>query len=1588
MLLHSTVMSLLYTIVTFGIWPALPLTGYFLFSRYKLETGISSLPKITSFSLMTVVGIVLWSVFLLAAAILGIYRAGYFGLVGWIVTISVSIWLYKRRSVFSQVNPVRNSTGALNPGCPASRSENGAGIILKSSPAAGQRGIVSNGVNRKLSKWDWVLILGLVFIAWLYFAFPSENIFLARDEALYANHGIYIAHHGRLDIPYPWSSDIDSIPSKVFKPISGLYLTEPTITVQFAHLFPVWLAQAHATFGHHGLFRLNAIFAILSLAIFYGLFRGVMPKGYSVVAVLFLAFNPSQIWIARITLTEILTQLFIWSGLLTILLAQKNESRQLARWAGIFLGFSALVRIDCFLMVPLIFIFPVIQKLLNETDEKKLSSIWFAFYQGAIPVFVLALAYYNFYSTPYFREFYPQLKQMTIFTLASLCALIASTQLSLKPVRPLFTGTTMLVSIGIALVASTIYAYWIRPHIEPYSLINNPLHFLYGTRNYREDSLVNLSRYLSPLVVFVGILGWYMMLWRIFKKRENFNWLPVIICFAGFSVLYLWNPLISPFHFWAIRRFVPVVVPGFIFFAAIGSWRLICELRKKYAIAEPIVSILLIFFLTAFTIRADRLIFNFSENKGDFLQFKQFAEKLPRDTLIFAYGDYHWVAPLYMAFDRNVVLLGNGDMLPLYKWMVGQIIKQRPIYFLSQHPIKLTGLQYTKLDEIILRSRYSELTPIPLPRKIMSEQKQIGLYKITGLDPTLYRISTKDIKLLSDYIGTNNTNFGNEKVLIVGEWGLYEQEFCENIPVRWTNGAATFLVPLNEKRLPKAIGVDIVSTGGVKQKRVRIAANGYKLFDGQIPDGGYSQHFSLADVPLWKQLIIELLSDTSIPKEIMKGSTDSRTLGVSVKDIRLLDNDYINVNLGSEKVLGIGESGWYDKEFLDKTPVRWTNGAARLVIPLNEKRLPKAMNVEIVSMGGLKKPKRVRILANGHRLFDGLVREEGYSHIFDLSGLPLGKQLTIELLSDTHAPGQVIKGSTDVRTLGVLVKDIQLLDNDYIGVNLGSEKALGVDESGFYGSEFWEKIHVRWTSSSARLVVPLNEKRLPMAMSVEIVSTGGVSQKRVRILGNGHQIFDGQISDEPFSQVFSLARTPLGKQLIIELLSDTHIPKNTIKGSTDNRSLGVLVKDIRLLDNDYIDVNLGCEKILGAGESGFYTQELWDKIPVRWTNGAGKLVVPLNEKRLPNAVGVDIVSIGGAKFKPKRLQILANGHKLFEGIVPDEGYSALFSLSGVPLRKELTLELLSDTDIPKKVIKGSTDDRILGVLVKNISLLELGDDYINTNLGNEKVLGVSESGWHDQEFWDKMPVRWTSGVAMVVVPLNEKRLPKAIGIDIVSTGGVKEKRVRIAANGYKLFDGQIPDEGYSQSFNLADIPLRKQLTIELLSDTHRVRKVIKGIAYDRTLGVLVKGIKLLDNNYININLVSEKVLGVSESGWHDQEFWDKMPVRWTSGVAMVVVPLNEKRLPKAIGIDIVSTGGVKEKRVRIAANGYKLFDGQVPNNGYSQLLSLANVPLGKQLTIELQSDTHIPKEIIRGSTDDRALGIFVRDIRLLDKIPD
>ena len=674
-------MNFLAYVLSFGIWPALPISGYFIISSIVSKSAITPFPRITFFSLISTTGIALWSIPLLVTAIGGYYRAEYFGAVGWLISIFSLLLLVKK-------------------------------------------GRISSLLTFRLSQWEWLLVIGLVLAAFFYFSFPAESIIMNRDEGLYTNHGIYIAHHGRTDVPYPWPTDIHPDFSTGFSQnYPGLYPTKPTMTVQFSHLLPVWLAQAFSTLGHHGLFRLNALFAILALGIFYGFCRHFMREPFAVIATLFLAFNPSEIWLARITLSEVLTQLFIWSAFFMMFNALKNNNKNMARCTAFLFAFSTLIKVDGFFLIPLLVIAHIVQRIFERSEEKS-SSIWPAFYQAAFPLFSLTIVYYMLDTKPYFLAQAPNLKQVGILTVISLFFLLAMHEKILKSIRPWVTHKVTLIFIGVILCIVTFYLYFVRPV--------NALLRGFSDNTFSDFSLVNLAQYLSPLIIFSAMFGWFLSIRSIIIKRENLYLCPLIICFVGYAALFLWNPLATPHGFFAIRRAALITIPGFIFFAFYaGNW-LFPKLSKKTSLT---ISILALISLAIFTIKADRLIFFFAEHKGTYTQLDQLSEKLPDNEIIIANGDYSWIMPLYLSFDKHVIvkdITSEKGRNIFSEWIDHQTSKKKYVYLLYEGDFQSSNLQYTKVFDTVLSDSFSGVTAFPIPETVVHMKKKIQFIKITG----------------------------------------------------------------------------------------------------------------------------------------------------------------------------------------------------------------------------------------------------------------------------------------------------------------------------------------------------------------------------------------------------------------------------------------------------------------------------------------------------------------------------------------------------------------------------------------------------------------------------------------------------------------------------------------------------------------------------------------------------------------------------------------------------------------------------------------------------------------------------------------
>ncbi len=505
-------------VAAFGLWPALPLTGYLLWRR-----SASLGPASTSFAVATTVGLGVWSLPLLLSMEFGIYRGTVVGLIGWIVTLIGLLFLWRRRET-TETTPRLHS-----------------------------------------SRWGLALLVSLGLAAALYLGWPSENVLPMHDEGMYVNHAVYAAKHGSFHPPYPWPSDADSIFLHASTRFPGMFKVDGSYTFYFGHLFQAWLAHAYSSFGIGGVFRFNGIIGLLAALVFYGLCRRATSRPVAIVAAFVLAFNTSQIWLARNTLSEMLTQLLLWTGLLLLVQALGDADRAAAAWAGVLFGLSAVVRVDSLLILPLLFVAQLASRVV-EPPDKRSTRVWLSLQATAVPGFTLALLYYPLFSRPYFDVHLPLIKPIVVVTLVSLSLLLVGSTRVTDWLRPWLTSRPLMILFGFAALGLALYAYFIRPVTT--APVFGPSTYLEGRRSYAEDSLVNLALYLSFPVVWAGLLGFYLALWITVRRRSP-SLMPVLVLVSGLAVLYLYNPTITPRHFWAIRRFVPVVIPGFVFFAAL-----------------------------------------------------------------------------------------------------------------------------------------------------------------------------------------------------------------------------------------------------------------------------------------------------------------------------------------------------------------------------------------------------------------------------------------------------------------------------------------------------------------------------------------------------------------------------------------------------------------------------------------------------------------------------------------------------------------------------------------------------------------------------------------------------------------------------------------------------------------------------------------------------------------------------------------------------------------------------------------------------------------------------------------------------------
>ena len=122
---------------------------------------------------------------------------------------------------------------------------------------------------------------------------------------------------------------------------------------------------------------------------------------------------------------------------------------------------------------------------------------------------------------------------------------------------------------------------------------------------------------------------------------------------------------------------------------------------------------------------------------------------------------------------------------------------------------------------------------------------------------------------------------------------------------------------------------------------------------------------------------------------------------------------------GAELLSGVTASGLSPTEWNGARPFRWSNGDARLSIPVDPEAPPSELFVSIVMTGGGEKS--LAIAVDDCVLFDSVIQGP-WSGTFPLSSCPVeSERMELSIRSTTHQPG-----NGDLRQLGVAIASVEV----------------------------------------------------------------------------------------------------------------------------------------------------------------------------------------------------------------------------------------------------------------------------------------------------------------------------------------------------------------------------------------------------------------------------------------------------------------------------------------------------------------------------------------------------------------------------------
>ncbi|MDQ2783891.1 MAG: hypothetical protein M3Y58_02685 [Chloroflexota bacterium] len=450
--------------------------------------------------------------------------------------------------------------------------------------------------------WQWDrgawLCLGLLAVGAALFLRPGETLIGGEDTGVYYNGGVAMAKQGSILLHDPVLADIDGDKATVRHLLGNLdnrrYLfygdlrftgfntdsTSGEIVPQNLHLWPAWLAIFYGFFGTLGPAYAPALFGLFGLLGLVLLARRLFGWPVALIAGLFLALNGIEVWFVRQTYTEAYQQFALMAALFGLLLLEERRDAAVMRLGAVFaalaLGNAALTHEETLFLLLLVVAYAVALLLLRAW--RRAHTWFFTLLGGMIAIAVVqagvfALGYTEGLWHHVYQNIWHQRVPLAAAGVVGIIALVVIDRLRafwLPVVRDPRTGRWARSALAVGTALYAIYGYILRPHIlighagTLSSYIGAP------TPPGHDANLVRLGWYWSPLGILLIALGATLLIGR------NLNRLTGgLLAFAlVHTVVFVNETYTTDGYIYALRHYVPIVMPIFALFAAYAVWNL------------------------------------------------------------------------------------------------------------------------------------------------------------------------------------------------------------------------------------------------------------------------------------------------------------------------------------------------------------------------------------------------------------------------------------------------------------------------------------------------------------------------------------------------------------------------------------------------------------------------------------------------------------------------------------------------------------------------------------------------------------------------------------------------------------------------------------------------------------------------------------------------------------------------------------------------------------------------------------------------------------------------------------------------------